>query len=546
MNASRATIRMPPVLCTGSSPMYVINPMVGYKVAVHSTCICNEALALHNRHLIERKTNFNNKYFREMTKKVSKHWKFSPDKMSMWECVKQYNGGKRRIYATARAEILTTGLRKSDSYISMFVKQDKYCESQIGDKMPRAIQYRSPRYNLVLATYLRPFEKQFYLLPGLGPSETRVITKGLNKTQIADLFLYKAAHFVNPVYISCDYSKFDSTIRVEHLKAEHAIYDRTFKSGELRKLLHQQLYNKGFSRHGIKYTIKGTRMSGDYNTGLGNSLINRIVLESWLCDVPHEIMLDGDDAVIIIEKTDMYKLNMQHINKMGFNPVIGATDDILEVVYCQSRLVMGKQAIMCRNPWRALSNMAVTVNRYPPHCYRHWFSGVAEAEASINKNMPIYHSLFKLVGKQVIRDADWHRKMEFETVGPGNVVERQAFEATFGIPESMQIFIEDCISNYTGFQVYNFNTTKNGHSTLSAKKATTRLVNSIGQRFATLDSSPNPWWGGGSQGFNGYAADESSFATLGAKFARHAAEVATKAKEATVENDPDSEESGGE
>nr|UCS96349.1 MAG: RNA-dependent RNA polymerase [Riboviria sp.] len=434
----------------------------------------------------------------------------------------EYRGGKRRVYAAAYQELMTTGMRRTDAYISMFVKQDKYCETDILSKMPRAIQYRSPRYNLMLASFLRPYEHVLYNKPGLGPTATRCITKGLNRSQIAELFLTKAAAFDNPLYISADHSKFDSTINETHLKFEHMLYDRTYKNSTLRKLLKHQLKNKCYTRSGIKYTIRGTRMSGDYNTGLGNSLINKIVLDSWVYGLKHEIMLDGDDSIIIIEASDLNKLNMNHFEKMGFITKMEFTDEITQVDYCQTRLVLGSTVTMCRNPWRALSHMAVTTKCYHPSVYRRWLGGVAECEASSNKGMPIYHALFDLVVNNSIRDEEWHRKMQNETVGISDTINRDGFAATFGISEQLQLAIEERVSIYTGYNFFKlFNTGKANRSKYDDERIqywrqqAQSNIESTSGKFHSLDATTTPWWGTNGPGSMGSISNAGSIAGYG-------------------------------
>lgn len=347
--AKGAQIRNYVVNCE-SNFIFLVNPPIdGYRIATHRGCSCNELIALHNRHLIDRELReYDKEYMLSQFRKVSRSWKFNVEKMPMHEIVKGYTGGKRRMYYRAMLD-LKFGLRPTDSHISMFVKPDKYPESDIQDKAPRAIQYRHPRYNLSLAVFLKPFEHHFYELE--GSDGLRVITKGMNHTELARLFLEKISLYEDPVFIECDHSKFDSTINVHHLKFEHSVYNRTFKSSHLRLLLRKQLFNKGYSRNGLKYYVKGTRMSGDYNTGLGNSLLNRAVLESWLT-VPASIMLDGDDSVIILERRDVKHLDFSHFAKCGFTTEIALRYEMNKVEYCRRRLVLCDPPMFVRNPLR--------------------------------------------------------------------------------------------------------------------------------------------------------------------------------------------------
>lgn len=428
-----------------------------YRVSFHKPCQHNELVALHNRHLIDRTyIPFDKKYWNYWSRVVCRSWRFRPEPLSYMGVAMSYRGGKRRIYMKARDDLINGMERHSDGYVRMFVKPDRYPEDSIQDKMPRAIQYRHPRYNLQLATYLKPYEHEFYAHPGIGPSKTRVVTKGMNPEEIAKLFILKAAHFRNPVFLSCDHSKFDSTVREEHLRTEHRQYRRSYpRDGRLHKLLKRQLFNKGFSTHGVKYTIRGTRMSGDYNTGLGNCMLNRMSLESLLWHIKHEIMLDGDDSVVIVEADDLALIDMSHFGRMGFQTTIEINRDMTQVVYCQKKIVLGNTcAVMVRDPIRALSNMCVSLANVQGNGLVNWLKGVCECEYYCNFNMPLYKEFANITGK-IYRDSQYYMKVEGLNFKTHTMVEREAFAMTWNIEVAQQETLERLIRRYFHPLIFN-------------------------------------------------------------------------------------------
>lgn len=470
-----------------------------YQISFHKPCQHNELLALTNRHLIDRTyLPFEAAYWRENVKKVVKDWKFDLQPASYLEVAMSYRGGKRRIYMKARDDLINGLGRKSDGYVRMFIKPDRYPADAVEGKMPRAIQYRNPRFNLQLATYLRPFEHQFYAHPGMGPSGTRVVTKGMNPIDIAKLFIEKSAHFKNPVYISSDHSKFDSTVRVEHLRTEHAQYMRSYPGcGHLHRLLQRQIHNVGFSRNNLSYSMKGSRMSGDYNTGLGNCLLNRIVLESWLSHIKHEIMLDGDDSVVIVEKDDLHRLDEGHFLRMGFETKIEYNSDITQVLYCQKRLVLGDTvACMVRDPIRALSNMCVCLSNIQGNGLLKWLRGVAQCEYYCNNNMPIFRAFGKYCGGPVLLMNETREKMVGVSRKDHTYVERKAFEATWGIDPTEQIRLENVINQHFDSllilgQPDNF--IPNNHNAFKETEEK-RLVTASRYGYSALHSGPDASW----------------------------------------------------
>lgn len=412
------------------------------------------------------------------------------ERVSLQDAVNEYRGKKKKIYFKAMQDIRFHGVLGTDSNIKMFVKPDRYPEDVVADKSPRAIQYRHPRYNLALATYLKPFEHVFYEHPGMDG--LRVVTKGLNYRQIADLFIQKSQLYKRPVYLSLDHSKFDSTVNEDHLRFEHRQYNRVYKDNTLRKLLKKQLFNKGYSRHGIKYTIRGTRMSGDYNTGLGNSLLNRVVLESFCRGVKHSIMLDGDDSVVIVEKEALDKLDFSHFERMGFQTKWEVNTEMTKVVFCQKQIVFSNPPTMCRDFHRALSHMAVCLKRYVGKGFARWLAGVFECEAFTNKNMPLFSMLLGLVKMKGLRDEEWYRKMSNETEMLGDYVDYQAFSATFDIPIHTIKLFEEALSNTFG---YHHIADYGGKSDCSSAKL---VIAQLGQRYNACPSHPDAWWDGSS------------------------------------------------
>lgn len=172
--------------------------------------------------------------------------------MAYEEIYKGYTGRKKRLYHNAACLLRVEGYRKEYARVKMFVKPDRYPEGDCREKDPRAIQYRSPQFNLAMAAYIKPFEDAIYPTVHYGVvSRTRVIAKGLNNYQRAELLLHKIESFVNPRFVLLDHSRFDSTINQTHLRTTHAKYQRAFNSRRLHEFCHAQLYNKGVSKHGI-------------------------------------------------------------------------------------------------------------------------------------------------------------------------------------------------------------------------------------------------------------------------------------------------------
>lgn len=379
-----------------TTKFYILNALpLSYQVSIHSSCVCNELVALHNRHLIDRTyLPFDRVSWRRAQGPLPLRQLMRAHPLAI---VKTYSGGKRRMYYNAWLNLQQHGLQKSHSYVNMFIKPDKYSSDAINDKMPRAIQYRSKEFNLLLATYLQPIEH--YVYSNLVLNRRRVIVKGLSPMARGMLLVEKMKDFTSPVYIEVDHSKFDSTIRVEHLRTIHKYYKQFYpRSKQFNYLLECQINNVGYTKGGIKYKVRGTRMSGDYDTGLGNSLINYHCLYGFVKHLDYfDFILDGDDSIIIVEEDDIGKLDFDHFGRVGFETKYCIKRDIHTVDFCQCRLMTVPIPNFVRNPIRALSSANIKLSRVSPSKYREWAAGLGACELALNPGVPILQMLgFKL------------------------------------------------------------------------------------------------------------------------------------------------------
>lgn len=399
-----ASIKLPPSrdLCKPTTYAIISAIPNTYPVTIHNSCYCNEIRALHNRHLIDRSyIRFDFKTWRAaLNYSLPELKKIECDRTSIWDIARSYSGGKRKQYLRACGMLETEGYMDKDAILKMFVKPDKIPLADISSKHPRAIQYRSPKYNLCLASYLKDFEHKFYKI-STGQSKTQDIAKGRNLSERATDLIAKSETFRNPIFLNIDFSKMDSCVRLEHQRTIfHKVYLKKFPSKFLAKLLYAQLNNRGYSKHGIKYKIKGTRCSGDFTTGFENSLITWAILRYiiYRANIRAEIYVDGDDSVLIMEKQDAFKFaTYQHLfEKCGFEAKFNWASTIDTVDFCQSRVVLSHPPRMARNPLRALSNFNICLKHYPSKVWPRLIESKAICEEYGNPGIPILNPIGKL------------------------------------------------------------------------------------------------------------------------------------------------------
>jgi hypothetical protein len=130
---------------------------------------------------------------------------------------------------------------------------------------------------------------------------------------------------------------------------------------DFHALLKRTLINKVKTFQGDEWTIKGTRMSGDVDTSLGNSIINYALLSAILHDCGYhqfEIIVNGDDSILFTKKP----INVQQFQSVArkYNmesKVLPSTTIIHQVEFCRTKLVYkpNGQATMMFNPKRSIN-----------------------------------------------------------------------------------------------------------------------------------------------------------------------------------------------
>jgi len=423
-----------------------------YPISVHDNCVCNEVVALHNRHLVDRTyIPFDESLWRWVARQTVPYYPSDLVPSTYQQVVAAYTGRKKRMYYNAMQRLNNTGYKKEYSHVSMFVKPDKIGLDVIGSKDPRAIQFRRPEFNLYMGRYIKAYEHELYGSLTMGVvSNTRIIAKGLNNYQRADLIIEKSACFDNPRYVLLDHSRFDSTINTEHLKSTHRKYQRAFRSRTLQQCCRSQLKNKCWSRGGIRYNTTATRMSGDPDTGCGNTIVNADCLWGFL----HlsgvnkfDIILDGDDSIVFVEANDVSKLDFTIFGRLGFDTKHEIVDDITQAEFCQCRLVRGNKNNMMRNPMRVLSNTACSRRKYADVSWPAWIAANGHCELSTNTGMPILQSfgssLIKLSRKRLFDDQNEYRKLDVPLVESQITTQaRMDVYTGWGIPPYVQELME--------------------------------------------------------------------------------------------------------
>lgn len=397
-----------------------------------------------------------------------------------------YTGGLRRRYLEAERSLREDGpLSSSDYFLRSFLKGEKRHPDRCAK--PRLIFPRSSRYNLELASYLKPFERWLWgNLKSLGSSgvvPSRVVSKGLNGRQVANLIARKMRGLRDCVVVEVDARAFEAHVDRWQLEKEHAIYQAAYP-GETRlaRLLGKQLSVAGVTTHGLRFGRDGGRSSGDVNTGMGNSLLMLAVVVAVLevLEVSaFDTLVDGDNALVFLPGAEAVRAveNFAEccLRVSGHEMALGNPVKVLEHVRFgrKAPLMTSKGLVMVRD-WKAiLSGGASSYKHLRDEIgARRFLHGVALCELSLAAEVPIVGAwakrlhdctftkrslLFDQLRDYTYLGVDLDNLARVAYVPPSDL-SRESFSRAFGVEPDEQKAIERLLSvgsvSLTGWQTY--------------------------------------------------------------------------------------------
>lgn len=389
---------------------------------------------------------------------------------SYLETAQSYSGMLGRRYLEAERSLrLDSPLGYRDFKLSPFLKAEKLNALAKLPK-PRLIWPRSPRYNLVIASRLKPFEHWLWgyltarrLFNGSG---TRVVAKGLNPRQRANLIVRKFRSFQDCVVFEVDGKAFEAHVGPHQLKGEHSVYRAAFPGDrKLARLLEAQSDLTARLPCGAKFSRQGGRASGDFNTGMGNSLIMLAVVVAALQALCQEfdVLVDGDNALVFlpgaVAPAVVGGFAQEVLRNSGHEVTLERPVRVIEEIrFGRSAPVMlgaGRGWCMVRE-WTSVLSGALCSHRWLrlPGFSREWLTGVAMCELSLSRGVPVLQAwalnAIKTLGfRKVVRA---HPHKDYFQVGAWLAEDsaaitilpeaRESFERAFGLAPDAQRAME--------------------------------------------------------------------------------------------------------
>lgn len=424
----------------------------------HASCIHNEIEALEKRHLLPQPTitELGCERLRRGLN-VLKFFSRGIDTIkpyTLLEVVDSYRGAKRRVYASALEDINKVGMLKRDCLVKAFVKASKY----IGEMIPRIIQARSPKYNLLVAQYHKPMEHFIYSLRSkyrtTHVKSTKISAKCDNAYVRAATIRKKMKQFKSPLVVMLDASKFDGHVQLQHQKLAHEYYYYLTRSSKHIKLLARTLSTRGVTASGYKYELGARRASGDMDTAVGNTVIMLFCVCSYAAQFSrYDIYDDGDDCLLFVEEAEFTgeELLKDYFLSMGFKMSCSLARKYSEVVFCRSRPVKLDAGVkMVRNPWLVLDT-ALASHKYfrtkSDNMLKQFFTGYWFSHQGEPITGAFFGELYRRFGHCDVSDVELSYKVKMSGRGVTNVssATREHYAKVYGVPPDEQVLVEQLL-----------------------------------------------------------------------------------------------------
>lgn len=424
-------------------------------IITYDSCCVNELTSLIHRHLLTNDHLSNDSSQEHLWKNTFDHYVKvrQPRQLNTYTLEQVYQskrGPKRKVYLAALKSLRVRPLNKNDSKIKMFIKNERMA---IADppKPPRAIQSRSPRYNMVYQTYILPYSERWKT----RDLNKRICTKGLDQFQIAERLHNAWRKYRDPVAVLLDHKWYDSKQHKLPIKYCNDYISLHFVGSGYDELANERYHNHCFTKNGIRYFVKFTRLSGEADTSDGNSTVNDMMIRYITRFIQCDHILIGDDSVIICESDDLDKIRFDVLDMYGFMTKINIVHNFEDIDYCQCKPVLTVNGwLMVRDPLRVMSRGTVCINHSITTIkdFMRWCRGVGECEFAVNAGVPILQSFGNFMRAMTLDKPIYDDKyiVPIERVLSREIIAdaRISFYHAFGISPKQQEDIEHYFDNF--------------------------------------------------------------------------------------------------
>ncbi len=417
-------------------------------VITYDSCAANELVSLLNRHLVTNEHFVDIVEQRVLWHETYMHYvRIRPPRIikpiTPLKVVQTKKPAKRKQYLLALKSLQKQPLRESDTRIKMFIKNERMTMTT-PMKAPRAIQSRSPRYNICYQRYIIPYGELWKTKDLIK----RTCTKGLNQYEIAEMFYLKWNKYGNPVADLWDHRFFDAKEHTRALMFQNLYINSCFNSNSYWLLLPPRVLNKCHTRNNIKYRVKGTRASGEADTSDGNSTVNDMMISYVYRKIEHDKGLLGDDSVVIHEAKTT--INVNDMMEYGFQSKYNQVTEFEDIEYCQCHPIHTINGwLMVREPSRVISRGTTCINHSikSVDMFKRWCKGVGDCEYSCNAGVPVLQAFAEFMRRSTTEKPIYDREIQEHRIKGDyshviNDTARISFNKAFGITIKQQYELE--------------------------------------------------------------------------------------------------------
>lgn len=398
------------------------------------------------------------------------------DDPALEEVLAKFPSRKREIYSEG---LVTTLDLKKHSICTGFIKAENV-PLKPEDK-PRVIQFRDPAFLAHMLSTMKPLEHAFYHNRYcFNTVQALTCAKGMDPLMRMEALLGIVRRLDQPTYIGLDGSAFDAHVSPGALKAEWKFYETALIAARydpvsIRKLKAMgkcQLSNKvrfrtddGFA----SYKVEGNRMSGDLNTGLGNSVlmslfVTTLMMEWKIPDTDWGMLDDGDDCAVFVSMKYAHLFTTPAIRAFFANfsqdmkvekVAIVSVDNMEPIEFCQA------SPVLVNGSWRLIRNPKKVYNGYKmqPVYYRsideakRFWKTIASPELIYASGVPVLEEMFRMFHRlsgdakplDAVSRRFWLRQIDALPIEASLGVEpstRASFAKAFGYTELQQLQME--------------------------------------------------------------------------------------------------------
>lgn len=227
----------------------------------------------------------------------------------------------RRVCATPLSTI--SQYRAEGIHHDVFIKDEPYPPG----KAPRVIANAQPAAKIILALILDHINDWFF--------SQRWTVKHFDIPGRV-----QALQRLGDSVINVDHTSFECSIDSQRYGLELKVYTELFGPNPLLETLFKERIRQGMrleSQSGLRAGLSVVRASGDFDTSLGNSLINLLVMRHAIHASGaqlHDCLVEGDDGVFLVTPAPRLDVIRRDLVTQGFEPKL----DYGPPVFCGLKL----------------------------------------------------------------------------------------------------------------------------------------------------------------------------------------------------------------